>query len=141
MDKRPILIIEDSVDDQDLIKEALKAANVQNPLLFEREAERAISLLLRPGIRPSQYPCLIMLDLLMPEKDGLDFLKKLRRTEATRRIPVIVLTQSQSLRDLHESYRLGANSFISKGGSLADFQAKIRCMCDYWLRICQLPVA
>lgn len=141
MDKRVILIIEDSLDDQLLLRSALEKADVQNPLKFVADNEAARDYLQQCEHSLRGMPSLIFLDLLLPHETGLAFLEALRNNKATHRIPVIVLTQSHQGKDLRKSYQLGANSFIYKGGSLSDFNNKIRCICDYWLKVCQLPVA
>lgn len=141
MDKRVILIVEDNPDDQLLLRSALEKADVQNPLKFVANSETAKDYLQQCEHSIKGMPSLIFLDLLLPNENGLAFLEDLRNNKATHRIPVIVLTQSHQNEDLRESYQLGANSFVYKDGSLSDFNNKIRCICDYWLRVCQLPVA
>jgi two-component system response regulator len=141
MDKRVILIVEDNPDDQLLLRNALEKAEVQNPLKFVANSEAAKEYLQQCEHSIRGMPSLIFLDLWLPNETGLAFLEELRNNKATHRIPVIVLTQSHQSEDLQESYQLGANSFIYKDGSLSEFNSKIRCICDYWLRVCQLPVA
>lgn len=141
MDQRVILLIEDNVDDQLLIRNALRQAGVQNPLKFVDDSEAAKAYLQQCEHAASGVPALIFLDLLLPVEDGLVFLEDLRGHKSTHRIPVVILTQSHAAEHLRESYQLGANSLVYKDGSLSEFNSKIRCICDYWLRICQLPVA
>lgn len=141
MDKRFILVVEDSPDDQLLLETAIRDAGVQNPLKFFKKGEEAQTYLALCERSGKGLPVLIFLDLLLQDEDGLTFLRKLRKNPATHRIPVIVLSQSAQRQHLNESYQLGANSFVSKDGRLKEFNEKIQCLCDYWLRICQVPVA
>lgn len=141
MDKREILLIEDNVDDQLLIRKALERASVKNPFKCVDNTVAAKEHLRHCAKSLQGMPALIFLDLLLPNEGGLALLKDLRSNASTHRIPVVVLTQSHESEHLMESYQLGANSFVYKDGSLVDFNAKINCICDYWLGICQLPVA
>lgn len=84
----------------------------------------------------------ILLDLNMPRKSGLEVLSELKSHPVLRRIPVVVLTTSAEERDVVRSYDLGANSFVSKPLDFDEFSAAIRRLGDYWLRlVTTLPLA
>jgi two-component system response regulator len=139
MNNRAILIVEDNVDDQFLILNALEAARVQNPTVVLETGEEALSYLNDNASSPRSLPCMVMLDLTLPPQNGLDVLKAIRSHPGTRRIPVIVLTGSSREQDREASYANGANSYVTKEGNLDAFFEKIQCLCNYWLDICQLP--
>lgn len=141
MDIRPILIVEDNADDQLLLANALEAAQITNPMKFVKDGKQAEEYLFKSIKKTSAMPCLVFLDLTLPEIGGLVLLKELRSRPETRRIPVIVFTGSHQQSDLLDSYTNGANSYIVKGGSMEDFYDKINCLCNYWLRICKLPAS
>lgn len=81
----------------------------------------------------------ILLDLNMPRKNGLEVLSELKSHPALRRIPVVVLTTSAEERDVVRSYDLGANSFVSKPVDFDEFSSAIRRLGDYWLRLVTTP--
>lgn len=141
MDNRPILIVEDNQDDQLLLAKALEAANISSPVKFMTDGKEAEEYLFKTVKKPATMPCLIFLDLSLPEIGGIELLRSLRSRSETRRIPVIVFTGSSQQRDLLDSYSYGANSYIVKGGTTEDFFDKINCLCNYWLHICKLPTS
>lgn len=140
MNNRAILIVEDNPDDQLLLRYSLQTADISNPFKFVSTSQDARTYLEQCGQTSNGMPGLILLDLMLHNENGLTYLRELRRNPATHRIPVVILSESRRSEHLTESYELGANSFVSKEGSLAEFNAKIRCICDYWLGVCQLPV-
>lgn len=82
-----------------------------------------------------------MLDLKLPKIDGQEVLRKLKSNEATRTIPVVVLTSSREERDILESYNLGVNSYIVKPIDFEQFTQAVRDVGLYWLLLNQLPVS
>jgi CheY-like chemotaxis protein len=81
----------------------------------------------------------VLLDLNMPRKSGLEVLSEIKAHPQLRRIPVVVLTTSAEERDVVRSYDLGANSFISKPVDFDEFSTAIRRFGDYWLRLATAP--
>jgi CheY-like chemotaxis protein len=84
---------------------------------------------------------LILLDLNMPRKDGREALEEIRADDALSHIPVIVLTTSQADEDIAKTYKLGANSFISKPSSFDELVAITDALKQYWLGLVRLPDA
>jgi len=77
-----------------------------------------------------ELPQVVLLDLRLPKLDGLQVLKALRAEERTRTLPVVVLTSSDEERDIVESYRFGANSYVRKPVDFGEFmEAPNRCAC------------
>jgi len=85
------------------------------------------------------YPKLVLLDLKLPRIGGLEVLRRLKASEATKTIPVVVLTSSQEESDLLESYRLGVNSYIVKPVDFAQFMATVSELGLYWLLLNKVP--
>lgn len=80
-------------------------------------------------------PCVILLDIQLPQLDGLKVLERLRAHEATRLIPVVMLTTSAERADLLKSYALGANSYICKPVDFSQFVELIQTVGRYWLAV------
>jgi len=131
-----IVLIEDNPDDELLTFRALKKNGIANDIVVLRDGAEALEFLLK---QDAPSPHLILLDLKLPKVDGLQVLEALRRNEDTASLPVVVLTSSNEDRDLVESYRLGANSYIRKPVDFEQFTEAVRQLGLYWLVLNQLP--
>ena len=141
---KTILLIEDDPDDELLTLRAVKKNNIANPVHVVRDGAEALDYLFGTGAyaaKPPALPTLILLDLKLPKIDGLGVLKRLRGSERTRMVPVVVLTSSREEQDLMESYRLGANSYVRKPVDFAQFSESIRQLGLYWLVLNEPPPA
>ena len=124
-----VLMADDDEDDCTLAKEAFEASGALGTVhCVEDGAE-----LLRYLSRSSPLPELILLDLNMPRQDGRQTLKELRSTPAFKDIPVVIFTTSREEKDMVSSRQLGANSFITKPGSFADWVGIMKDLADTWL--------
>jgi two-component system response regulator len=132
MQPRPILLVEDSADDQELITRALKRANVQNPIVIANDGQEALYLLHGTG---KPLPALVLLDLKLPRINGFEVLAKLRADPRTRNLPVVVLSSSSEMEDINQSYDIGANSYIRKPVSIKQFNEAIAQVVTYWLSL------
>ena len=125
--ERPILIVDDSEDDAFLVTRTLTAAGVVNPLVVLRDGEAAISYLDGTAKYSDRLvhplPCLVLLDLKMPGKNGLEVLKWIRAHPALKKLRVIVITSSTELRNVNLAYQFGADSFLVKPLELEDHKA------------------
>ena len=81
----------------------------------------------------------VLLDLRLPKIDGLEVLRRMRADSRTKLLPVVVLTSSKEDPDIVESYRLGANSFISKPVSFDAFSDTVAKLGLYWLVVNRPP--
>jgi DNA-binding response OmpR family regulator len=133
---REILLIEDDPDHELLTIRALKKANVANDIHVARDGGEAVDVLF--GESPIR-PQLILLDLKLPKIDGLEVLRRIRESEATRMLPVVVLTSSDEERDVVRSYQLGVNSYIRKPVNFTDFAEATRQLGLYWLVLNECP--
>jgi two-component system response regulator len=138
-----ILLVEDNQDDVDLTLRAFDKHKLANQLVVARDGVEALDYLFARGVHagrdPKQLPELVLLDLKLPKIDGLSVLKQIRANEATRRLPVVVLTSSNEEGDIVTSYDLGANSFVRKPVDFAQFVDAARQLGLYWLMLNQLP--
>jgi len=132
-----ILLVEDNPDDVELTLRAFHKANLANDVRVARDGEEALDYLFARGPHqgrdPDSDPHLVLLDLKLPKVDGLEVLRQLRGDERTRGLPVVVLTSSQEERDVVESYRLGANSYVRKPVDFHEFTEATNQLGLYWL--------
>ena len=131
-----ILLVEDSVQDAELTRRALRRHNVANEVDWVRDGVEALDYLFCEGEyagRDSGPPKLVLLDVKMPRMDGLQVLERLKRDERTRTIPVVMLTSSREEKDLVESYKLGVNSYIVKPVDFEQFADTVSQVGMYWV--------
>ena len=136
-----ILLVEDDLGDQKLIKAALSASGQPAQVYAVESAEEAFEFLrLRVGgATTSPLPDLVLLDLNMPGMGGREFLQRVKTDESLKRIPIVVLTSSQSERDILDSYRLHAAGYLHKPSSLLELKGLMVGMLQYWFVLCKLP--
>jgi len=129
-------VVEANPDDVALTIRALKKNHLLNNLIVARDGAEASDLLYgTESSPPIPLPELILLDINLPKINGLELLEKIRSNERTSLLPVVVLTTSDEDRDRIESYRLGANSFISKPVEFEEFSKAVNQLGIYWLAI------
>jgi two-component system response regulator len=137
MKERIILLVEDSPDDVDLTLRALKKSNVLNEVVVVRDGAEALDYLFATGTYSGRdstvMPEVVLLDLKLPKVDGLEVLRQIRADERTKLLPVVILTSSSEERDVVESYKLGANSYIRKPVDFDQFIESVRQLGLYWL--------
>lgn len=138
----PVLVIEDDENDRLLIARAFSKAKFANPLYFVVDGEEALRYL--HGSQPyenRELPGIILLDLRLPKRSGLDVLAWLRAQPGLRHIPVVVLTSSQDSGDMTRAYDLGVNSYLVKPVEFGELQNMTRLLGVYWLALNQAPGA
>ena len=110
--KQSILIVDDDADDRESIRDAFLENYKRHEYIFFAGAEELLNYL--HNITGDGYPAVILLDLNMPGMDARDALKKIKASQDMRHIPVVILTTSSSHADRQNSYKLGANCFVTK---------------------------
>lgn len=137
MDRKIILLVEDNPDDEALTLRALRKSNIMNEVVVARDGVEALDYLFATGAYaerdPGRMPEFVLLDLKLPKVSGLEVLRRLRADERTKLLTVVVLTSSNEGRDILESYRLGANSYIRKPVDFTEFIEAVRQLGLYWL--------
>lgn len=139
----PILLAEDDPDDQAFAREALAESRLANELFVVADGQELMDFLRREGsfappVRAPR-PGLILMDLKMPRKDGLEALAEIRGDPELRSLPVVVLTTSRADEDIARSYELGVNSYIRKPVSFPGLVEAIQALGRYWFEIVELP--
>jgi chemotaxis family two-component system response regulator Rcp1 len=134
------LLVEDNPGDADLTRETLESSKVQIRLSVVCDGAEALDFLRQKGKHSeAQLPDLILLDLNLPKLSGRDVLAEIKASAELRHIPIVVLTSSDAERDIAESYRLGANCYITKPVDWRAFQSIVQGVESFWLTIVKLP--
>ena len=134
-----VMLVEDDPGDQKLIKMSLKEQRIANSPIVAPSAEEAIDYLNanKSGDAQINLPDLILLDLNMPGMGGKEFLRQVKSDPLLESIPVVILTTSDSDKDILESFKLQAAGYVKKPVSITDFQEVMRTLTDYWFTICR----
>jgi len=143
MTGKTILLVEDNPDDVELTLRALAHNNIYNHVEVVRDGAEALDYLLASsqyqGRDITDLPAVVLLDLKLPKVDGLEVLKHIRADERTKLTPVVVLTSSKEEKDLIESYKLGANSYVRKPVDFLQFAEAVKQLGLYWLLLNEIP--
>lgn len=138
-----ILLVEDDYNDILLIKRAFHKAEIQQSMSLVSDGDEAIAYLSRAGkyADTNSYPTpmLILLDLKLPRRSGLEVLAWIRQNPQLKRLLVVVLTSSTENSDLNRAYELGANSYLVKPVNFQDFVQLVKLVDSYWLKLNQQP--
>lgn len=137
-----ILIVEDSPEDYDTTLRAFKKVGMKNKVMRFEMGDQCLDYLFGRGEFEGQeivLPGLIMLDLNLPGTDGKEVLKIIKSDLKLKKIPVVVLTTSNDIRDIEKCYQLGANSYIQKPVNFEGFINAITKLNEYWFEISILP--
>ena len=135
-----ILLVEDNKADIRLIEEALKNSAISYQMMTVRDGMAAMAYLRQEGeYATAVRPDLIVLDLNLPKKDGREVLAEIKTDPQFNRIPVIVLTTSRNEDDIHQSYELNANCFITKSRNLPQLFTIVKRIEEFWLSTVTLP--
>jgi CheY-like chemotaxis protein len=138
-----VLLVEDNPDDVLLTDRAFKRANLLNPIQVVDDGDQAVAYL--SGAPPFEdrgrfpLPVLILLDLKLPRRSGLEVLKWLRAVPGLKRLPVVVLTSSADSGDVNNAYDMGANSYLVKPVGFDALFDMVKVLQPYWLILNQQP--
>jgi CheY-like chemotaxis protein len=142
VNERPIdiLLADDNDDDIVLLQESFAAEHLTNLVSVVKDGEEALAYLRRQGQYASApQPGLVLLDINMPKKSGLEVLEEMKREPALRSIPVVILTTSCREEDVVRSYAGGACSFITKPVTFGKLQEVVHQFALYWALVAHIP--
>ena len=140
---RTILLAEDSLADAEMAIDALREANLANPIVHVEDGVEAMEYLHRKGRfadRSDEDPAVLLLDIKMPRMDGLEVLQRIRADERLRRMPVVILSSSSEESDLVRSWNLGVNAYVVKPVDIDQFFAAVKTLGKFWAVINEPPV-
>jgi Response regulators consisting of a CheY-like receiver domain and a winged-helix DNA-binding domain len=141
-DLRTILLVEDSPADAEMAMDALREANLANAVIHVEDGVDCMDWLNRKGRfadRKEPDPAVILLDIKMPRKDGLEVLKELRADERWKRVPVVILSSSREESDLARSWDLGVNAYVLKPVDVQQFFTAVQTLGHFWAVLNQRP--
>jgi CheY-like chemotaxis protein len=138
-----ILLAEDDPNDVLLIQRAFQRSHVANPLQVVRDGEEALAYLSGQGPFADRerhpLPVLMLMDLKMPRKSGLEVLEWVRQQPGLKRLPITVLTSSNQSPDINRAYELGANSYLVKPAGFDSLLELVKNLDMYWLILNEKP--
>ncbi|MCY7407746.1 MAG: response regulator [Alkalinema sp. CAN_BIN05] len=138
-----ILVIEDSSEDFEALDRSFRQSSVKIRLHRSQTGKQALEYLekclIEKQVYPENVPALILLDLNLPGMKGQDVLQSIKQNPLLYYIPTVILTTSLNLKDIHECYRLGANSYLVKKMEWKSFKQSMHIMVEYWLNTVTLP--
>lgn len=143
MDKKIILLVTDSSNDERLIIDALQKDNGGIAVVVTRDSIETLDYLLGTGIytgrNMSEMPQVVLLNLNLQKIEDLEVLRRLHNNERTKMLPVVVFSSLEDERILMECYRLGANSYIRKPEDSSHISEIVSQFSEYWLAFNELP--
>lgn len=132
-----ILLVEDNPHDAEMTIRALKKANLANQLIHLKDGAAALDFIFSKGEfadrKIEDQPKVILLDIKMPKVDGIEVLRQIKANEATKTIPVVIMTSSKEEQDIITSYNLGVNSYVVKPVDFEGFAKAVSELGFYWL--------
>lgn len=135
-----ILLVEDDSVDVINVQRAFKKNNISNPLFIAKNGLEAFNMLRGEGgfEKLDPRPQVILLDLNMPQMNGLEFLKELRKDSILNSISVFVMTTSNEDKDRLDAYNLNVAGYILKPVSFEKFVQAVSILDSYW-KLCEQP--
>lgn len=142
-ERTTILIVEDNPTDVMLIRRGFDKAKIANPLQIVNDGDAAVDYLAGAGAyvdrRQFPLPILMLLDLKLPRRSGLEVLEWLRAQDTLKRLPVVALTSSQQDRDVNAAYDSGVNSYLVKPVEFNGLIEMLKTVNLYWLMLNERP--
>ena len=143
MNNQLILYVEDEENDVIFMRSAWKKVGLLNPLHVVTDGEQAVAYLSGEGKYANRdehpLPCLVLLDLKLPKLHGLEVLKWIRKQPSIHLLPVIVLSSSNTRKDVCTAYELHVNAYLTKPARTQDLVQMIASLKDFWLERVETP--
>lgn len=139
-----VLLVEDNMHDAEMTIRSLKKVNLANNLVHVKDGEEALDFIFARGKFAGRDidngPKVVLLDIKMPKVDGIEVLRQLKANDATKTIPVVIMTSSKEEQDIISSYKLGVNSYVVKPVDFEGFAKAVSQLGLYWLLTNQPPL-
>jgi two-component system, chemotaxis family, response regulator Rcp1 len=137
-----ILIVEDNPADARLVREVMRDSKILNEIHWVPDGVEALAFLRKQGkYADMPRPSLMFLDLNMPRKDGREVLREVKEDPELRRIPVVVMTSSQTEEDIARAYDHHANCYVRKPIDFDQFHQVVKDLENFWFSTVELPIS
>jgi len=136
-----IIIAEDDEGHALLIKRNLKRSGIANPILHFKNGEEVLSFFFDKDsdyFSNNESAYIILLDIKMPKVDGIEVLEKLKKSDSTKKIPIIMITTTDNPKEIQACHALGCNSYIVKPIDYQKFIEIVKRL-GYYLEIIEIP--
>ena len=134
-----ILLVEDNEDDVIILKEILSKHDIGQSLVTVRDGDEALDFIFKKGVFSAvKTPDIVLLDLNLPRKNGLEVLKEVRSDKRYKYLPIIVLSTSSSPDDISKTRNENANCFMTKPSDIDSLNRMVRDIKSFWLDTAQL---
>jgi two-component system, chemotaxis family, response regulator Rcp1 len=133
-DEVRILLVEDNPGDVRLVRESLRECGLPHRLTVAMDGVEALE-----RLHGAERPDVILLDLNLPRKDGLEVLEEVKADPGLRSIPVVVLSSSDAQDDVAAAYALHANCYVTKPVDLDQFLEVVATIQRFWMGVAKLP--
>lgn len=133
-----VLLADDNSTDAELTTRALEIGGVGRNIIWVQDGQAALDYVFRTGPyahRAPGNPRLMLLDMHMPKIDGLDVLARIKGSDHTRAIPVVIMSSSDQESDMARSYAAHANSYIVKPVDFKEFTEQVAQLGRYWMNV------
>ena len=137
-----VMLVEDNLDHAELVMRTLADHRVANRIIHFTDGQSALDYMFRRGEYadpPGARPHVILLDLRLPRVDGIEVLQAIKESPELRQIPVVVLTTSETEKDIARAYYNHANSYLVKPVGYEEFVKLMQDLGFYWLSWNTLP--
>ncbi len=135
-----VLLVEDNPGDVRLIRDAFEQLSTETTIHVATDGDEALGFLTEcRDSDPDSVPDLVLLDLNLPRMTGLEFLETIKDDATLARIPVLVLTSSEAVEDVLDSYELSANAYLTKPTDPDEYAAMVEAVAEFWLQKAALP--
>lgn len=132
MSDAEILYIEDNEDYIEFVKRAIRKINTNLNFGVVMDGKKTLELF-QTSTAKKKAPRLILLDINLPDYNGIDLLKKLRDQDVTRYVPIVMLSSSENQQDMKKSFDYGANAYVIKPIGLTPLTETLNSVCNFWL--------
>ena len=137
-----ILLVEDNAEEAEWTQTALRDGRVRNRIHWVEDGEEAMTFLRRQGAyAAAPRPDLILLDLHLPRKSGLEVLAEVKQAPDLKRIPIVIMTTSSDEKDILQAYDQHANCYVTKPVDMDKFIEAVKSIEEFWLTVVHLPAA